>query len=201
MKQLSILLENNTKIIALVLLILMLLFFFTPLFGESTDMIAATGTQNISGSTCTFMIFKNLADYFKSLRTSFQYTDLDKTTINLVLYNVIANAVILAINMALVLTLLILSFFATRYATALLAGTILPIGVLFAVFGGMSWMNPSAAFFFILIAFVISVLCVIAYVNKATITRYARMKALAANKTVEEHTEENTEVQDENATI
>lgn len=201
MKALTVFFENNTKIIALVLLVLILVFFFTPLFGESIDMIAATGTQKISGSTCTFMIFKNLADYFKSLRTSFQYTDLDKTTINLVLYNVIANAVILAINMALVLTLLILSFFATRYATALLAGTILPIGVLFAVFGGMAWMNPSAAFFFIFIAFVISVLCVIAYVNKATITRYARMKAFAANKAVEEHTEENTKVRDEDATI
>lgn len=201
MKALTVFFENNTKAIALFMLILVLLFFFTPLAKESASILAATGEESEPADNCTFMIFKTSSDLYELTSDALKSIRIDRSTKDLLLYNTISSAVILAINMALVLTLLILSFFATRYATALLAGTILPIGVLFAVFGGMSWMNPSAAFFFILIAFVISVLCVIAYVNKATITRYARMKALAANKAVEEHTEENTEVKDEDTTI
>lgn len=201
MKAITIFFENNTKIVAIVMLILVLLFFFTPLYKENSVINETTAPDSTIADTCTFMIFKTSSELYEATYETLPRFSIDRATKNLILYNTISSAVMLAINMALVLTLLILSFFATRYATALLAGTILPIGVLFAVFGGMAWMNPSAAFFFIFIAFVISVLCVIAYVNKATITRYARIKALAANKAVEEHTEENTEAQDEDATI
>lgn len=181
MKTLTAFFDNNAKLIAVILLIFLVLFLLTPLYQISTTTSGenANGTETVD--TCTFMIFKNSSIAYENLKPILESTPFDTGSKNMLLYNTLFIAVILGLNFGFAFIILVLALMCKRYTTALLAASAVPFGILLAVFGGMSWIHPSAAFFFILFAFILSVLCLILYINKATVMRYA--KTAATNET------------------